>query len=86
MASYRLVWRRSAERELRKLPRDVIGRLIDLAGGLADNPFPQGAVKLAGAEHTWRVRSGDYRLIYSVAGTALIVEIVKLGHRREVYR
>lgn len=86
MASYKLVWRTSAERELRKLPREVIARMVDLAASLADDPFPQGAVKLAGAEHTWRVRSGDYRLIYSVLANVLVVEIVKLGHRREVYR
>lgn len=86
MASYKLVWRTSAERELRKLPRDVIARMVDLAASLADDPFPPGAMKLAGAEHTWRVRAGDYRLIYSVLANVLVVEIVKLGHRREVYR
>lgn len=86
MASYKLVWRASAERELRKLPREVIGRMVALAASLAENPFPPGAVKLSGAEQTWRVRSGDYRLIYSVMAGVLVVEIVKLGHRREVYR
>lgn len=86
MASYKLVWRTSAERELRKLPREVIARMVDLTASLAADPFPQGAIKLAGAEHTWRVRSGDYRLIYSVLANVLVVEIVKLGHRREVYR
>jgi mRNA interferase RelE/StbE len=86
MASYRLVWRASAERELRKLPREAIARLVALAGSLAENPFPQSAVKLSGAEHTWRVRAGDYRLIYSVTAGILVVEIIKVGHRREVYR
>lgn len=86
MASYKVVWRTSAERELRKLPREVIADLVELATTLAHAPFPPGAVKLAGAEHTWRVRCGDYRLIYSVAGGILVVEIVKVGHRREVYR
>lgn len=60
--------------------------MVTLAESLAENPFPSGAVKLSGAEHTWRVRSGDYRLIYSVTAGLLVVEIVKLGHRREVYR
>lgn len=86
MASYKVVWRTSAERELRKLPREVIVSIVDLAAALANDPFSRGAVKLAGAEHTWRVRSGDYRLIYSVAGGTLVVEIIKVGHRREVYR
>jgi len=86
MVSYKVVWRTSAERELRKLPREVIVSMVDIAAALANDPFPHGAVKLAGAEHTWRVRSGNYRLIYSVAGGALVVEIVRAGHRREVYR
>jgi len=86
MASYKVVWRASAERELRKLPREAITHLVELAATLTNDPFPHGAVKLAGAEHTWRVRSGDYRLIYSVAGGILVVEIVKVEHRREVYR
>jgi mRNA interferase RelE/StbE len=86
MASYKVVWRTSAERELRKLPREVITLVVELAATLAIDPFQHGAVKLAGAEHTWRVRSGDYRLIYSVTGDTLVVEIVKVGHRREVYR
>lgn len=86
MACYKVVWRASAERELRKLPRDVIASLVRLASTLAVTPFPHGAVKLVGAEHTWRVRSGNYRLIYSVVGGTLVVEIVKVAHRREVYR
>lgn len=86
MASYKVVWRSSAERELRKLPREIIAHMVDLAATLANDPFPHGAIKLAGADRTWRIRSGDYRLIYSVAGGVLIVEIVKIGHRREVYR
>lgn len=86
MTSYKLVWRTSAERELRKLPREIIGRMVDLATALAEDPYPQGAVKLSGADHTWRVRAGDYRLIYSVADKVLVVEVIKLGHRREVYR
>ena len=86
MASYKVVWRTSAERELRKLPREVIPKLVDLAATLASEPFPHSAAKLAGADHTWRIRSGEHRLIYSVAGGILVVEIIKVGHRREVYR
>lgn len=86
MACYKVFWRASAECELRKLPRDVIAGLVHLASTLAVTPFPHGAVKLAGTDHTWRVRSGNYRLIYSMAGGTLVVEIVKVAHRREVYR
>ena len=86
MASYRLVWKRSAEKELHALPREVISRLIRLAEALPQDPFPDSARKLAGAEHTYRLRSGDYRLVYTVAREGLIVEVVRAAHRREAYR
>jgi mRNA interferase RelE/StbE len=86
MACYSLVWKRSAERELRKLPREVIMRLVALAESLRQDPFPSGVKKLVGAHQTYRVRSGDYRLIYEVQDEALIVQIIRVGHRREVYK
>ncbi len=86
MGSYRLVWKRSAERELRKLPRETVRRLVEAAERLRDDPFPPGARKLHGAEHTWRIRVGDYRLVYSVETGLLVIEVVRVGHRKEVYR
>lgn len=86
MASYSLIWKRSAGRELRGLPREVIVRLLELAESLKGNPFPPGAKKLTGAQHTYRVRSGDYRLVYEVRGDELLIQIVRVGHRRVVYR
>ena len=86
MASYRVVWKRSAEKELRGFSRETIARLIDLAEGLRNDPYPPGVIKLTGAERTYRVRSGDYRLVYTVAGEQPTVEVVKVGHRRDVYR
>ena len=86
MAFYNLVWRRSAERELRGLPRNAIARLVVLAESLRDNPQPQGARKLVNAEHTYRLRSGDYRLIYTVERNRLIIEVVRVAHRKQAYR
>jgi mRNA interferase RelE/StbE len=86
MACYSLIWKRSAERELRKLLREAIGRLVELADSLRTNPFPFGAKKLAGANQTYRARSGDYRLIYEVRNEELIIQVIRVGHRREVYR
>jgi mRNA interferase RelE/StbE len=86
MAPYRLVWKESAAKELRKLPREPILRLLRLAEALAENPFPVGAKKLAGMQNAYRVRSGDYRLVYEVLGGELIVQVIRVGHRREVYR
>jgi len=86
MTSYRVVWRRSAERELRSLPREWIARVVALAESLADDPRPRGCRKLSGAERTYRFRTGDYRLVYTVEDDRLVIEVVRVGHRREVYR
>ncbi|MDX9767773.1 MAG: type II toxin-antitoxin system RelE/ParE family toxin [Ectothiorhodospiraceae bacterium] len=86
MASYRVEWKRSAEKELRKLSREVIPRIIEAVGGLGVNPIPQGSRKLVGSEHNYRIRVGDYRVVYSLFQDRLIVEVIRVGHRREVYR
>lgn len=86
MANYELRWKRSALKELRKLPKHTVSRLVALAESLVDEPHPSGCKKLAGTEHTYRVRTGDYRLVYQMNNGQLIIEVVKVGHRKEVYR
>lgn len=86
MASFSVRWKRSALKELKGLPMDVLRRIIDLAERLAEDPFPEGSRKLAGSEHTYRMGVGDYRIVYSVQSSLLIVEVVRVGHRREIYR
>ncbi len=86
MATYRIEWKRSAEKELRKLSRDVIPRIIAAVADLSANPTPEGVRKLAGSESSYRIRVGDYRIVYSVFHDVLVVEIVRVGHRKEVYR
>ena len=86
MASYRLVWKRSAEKELRALPREVVTRIVRLAEALVDDPYPSGARGIVGSERTYRLRSGDYRLVYTVERERLVIEVVRVAHRREVYR
>jgi mRNA interferase RelE/StbE len=83
--SYSVVVKRSAERELRAVPRTDLRRVITRIRGLADEPRPPGSEKLSG-EDRYRLRQGDYRLIYAIDDDRRIVEIVKIGHRREVYR
>jgi mRNA interferase RelE/StbE len=78
----------SSIKELVRLPRrdqEAISATID---DLAENPWPIGCKKLKGDKKTatWRVRSGDYRVIYQVERDAILVLIIKIGHRREVYR
>ncbi len=75
----------AAARQLRKLDRPVRARLIVAIEGLADDPRPAGATKLVGEETAWRIRVGDHRVIYDVLDEALVVTVVRAGHRREVY-
>lgn len=86
---YRVEFTTSAAKELRKLRKSIQPKLMKAIGDrideLADEPKPPGAEKVEGYEY-WRVRSGDYRIVYSVEDEVLTVVIVRVGHRREVYR
>jgi mRNA interferase RelE/StbE len=83
---YSIEWKRSATKELRQLPREVVIRILGAVEGLRTNPFPAGVRKLSGAEQTYRIREGSYRVIYVVYTSRLIVEVIRVGHRRDVYR
>lgn len=86
MVSYRIEWKRSAIKELKKLPPNIIKRFITAADSLAENPFPSDSKKLIGSHHTYRIREGSYRLIYNVLTDTILIEIIKVGHRKDVYR
>jgi mRNA interferase RelE/StbE len=75
MDSYRIEWKRSATQELRRLPREMVGRFLKAVEQLSTEPYPSGVRKLAGSEHTYRIRAGDYRIIYSILASALLIEI-----------
>jgi len=75
-----------AAREIRALPRRQQARVMAKADALANNPRPAGCVKLAGPSGLWRIRSGDYRIIYQIQDDRVVVTVVKVAHRREVYR
>jgi mRNA interferase RelE/StbE len=83
---YQIEWKRSAAKELRQFPREVVGRLLRAVEGLRTSPFPASARKLSGAEHTYRIREGSYRIIYSVFTSRLIIEVIRIGHRKDVYK
>jgi mRNA interferase RelE/StbE len=85
MASYKIEWKKSAAKDLKNLPSDLITRIVRVVEQLADNPFPHGVKKLAGAEHSYRIREGAYRILYTVGKGTLTIEIVKIGHRKDVY-
>lgn len=86
MACYRIEWKQSAEKELRQLSKDVLARVLEAVAGLADNPTPPGSHKLSGAEKLYRVRVGEYCVVYSIHASVLVIEIVRIRHRRDVYR
>jgi mRNA interferase RelE/StbE len=87
VASYSVFIKTSAAKELETVePRTVRVRIASRIHGLARNPRPQGSQKLAGDEERYRVRQGAFRIVYSINDEARVVEVVKIGHRREVYR
>jgi mRNA interferase RelE/StbE len=83
---YSIEWKRSAVKELRRLPKEVIILVMEAIEGLRINPLPVGVRKLSGAEHTYRIREGSYRIIYSVYTSRLVIEVIRVGHRKDVYR
>ena len=86
MARCRVEISQTAERQLRRLPREGRQRVARTVLALAAEPHPRGARKLSGYEDIFRVRTGRYRIIYSVAKAKLIVLVLKIGHRKDVYR
>lgn len=86
MVSYRIEWKRSATKELQSLPAATIRRILAAVAPLADDPLPHGAIKLSGSEQTYCLRIGDYRVVYAIYQAVLIVEIIRVAHRRDVYR
>jgi mRNA interferase RelE/StbE len=86
VAEYKVVFARSARRELEGLEASVARRIIARVETLTTNPRPPGCVKLQGAADLWRIRIGDYRVVYSIDDDASLVDIRVVRHRRDVYR
>ncbi len=85
MEKYKIEIKRSAAKEIEKLPRQAIVLVLGRIRALADVPRPHDCKKLSGQEK-YRVRAGDYRILYSIEDAVLIVFVVKVGHRKDVYR
>lgn len=86
MADYSISFARSARKELEQLSGDVAGRILDKIEVLAGNPRPPGIVKLHGERNLWRLRVGDYRVVYAIDDRSKRINISIIRHRREVYR
>ena len=84
--AYTIEFAKSAEREFKALERALQRRIAIHIEALATDPFPAGTKKLKGETHLYRIRVGDYRVIYKVEGKRLVVLVLKIAHRRDVYR
>lgn len=83
---YKVKIDQKAQKEFDNLPIHVQERLEKKIDNLAQNPRPQGAIKLTNEDNLYRIRAGDYRVIYQIQDKILLILVVKIGHRREVYR
>ncbi len=84
MASYRLLFKKSVARDLRKLPARHVAAILRRIDELAENPRARGCKKLAGGDY-YRVRLGSYRIVYEVRDRGLIVQVVRVAHRSSAY-
>lgn len=85
MARFELRVRPSVAKDLKEIPRQSVLRILDKIEALREDPRPFGCEKLSGLER-YRIRQGSYRIIYSIFDDEIVVEIVKVGHRKDVYR
>ena len=85
MANYQVEVKPSARKELARLPAQLIARIVPRLENLSSNPRPPGCKKLKGGDNEWRMRVGDYRVVYTINDAKLLVEVTRIRHRSEVY-
>lgn len=86
MASYKVeVSKNIRKKDLLTIPKGDVAKIVKRMESLANNPFPEDAIRLKGREE-WRIRQGDYRILYVVEQEIVTVFVIKVGHRREIYR
>jgi mRNA interferase RelE/StbE len=84
--SYVLEYKSSVKKELRKLAKHDRTAIVQKIQNLKDNPLPEGSAKLKGSSSLFRIRYGDYRVIYQLENKVLLIIIIRIGHRREIYK
>ena len=85
MASYSLAFKKSVARDLRSIPNEDVKRILKRINSLRDDPRAEGCVKLSNQEK-YRVRQGSYRIVYQIQDTELVILVVKVAHRGQVYQ
>ena len=83
---YEVLLERRAERDLKKLSQAMFYRVIPQIKELSENPRPSGCRKITGSKNDWRIRIGDYRIIYEIDEKEKAVKVMRIKHRREVYK
>lgn len=85
MGSFEVIFKRSVAKDLRQIPKKDVAKILKRIEALKAEPRPSGVEKLSGQEK-YRIRQGVYRILYEIRNTQLIVVVVKIGHRRDMYR
>ena len=85
MAVYKIFFKKSVEKDFKAIPKNELKKIIKRIGGLANDPRPQGSEKLTGQDR-YRLRQGRYRIVYSIQDNKLTIWVVKVGHRKDIYR
>ena len=85
MANYKILIKPSAVKELKKIPKNELSKITEKINLLSNDPRPSGCEKLA-AQNAYRIRQGSYRIVYTIEDDQLVILVIKIGHRRDVYR
>lgn len=83
--TYRIEFTRRAARDLERLDRRARLRIVEAVAGLGIDPRPAGVKKLRGEDNAWRIRVGDYRVIYEIHDDSVLIAVFRVGHRRDIY-
>ena len=86
MENYKILISSSAEKSLKKIPKKDLSRIVLTISHLSNDPFPVGSRKLTGEDNVYRIRQGQYRVIYEVYKDKILVIVLKIGHRKDVYK
>lgn len=86
MDTYKIVWKKSALKELKYIPQIILVKVIEKIEQLAFNPYPIGSKKIIGSQHTFRVKVQSYRILYNVINNQITIEIIRVAHRKKAYK
>ena len=83
--SYKIEYATRVTKDIRRIPRSDVSRIMKAIKALSDNPRPVGCKKLVQTDRTYRIRIGNYRIIYDIYDDHLVIRVIRIGHRRDVY-